>query len=442
MDPSTIKNLSRAEHVLFSLALFAAVLLAPAAQYILAFSLLIWSVVTKGWPLADFSVELKNKQAVLHPFWMSMALASVLSITVGVAAYFGNPWVVNSGQYFKEVFRLPGKTYLLPLVLIVVFKIARVRNYRIERDLFWLSALMVLTIAYMVLQRYAGVDWIHGFDARLPANRFNYGVYRANGWVSHPLTLGFNLMLITIVAYCSMRSLKGKPFHRFAALFFVSGLAGLVLSQSRWPLAVTALVIFIRESSKIWRHRLMAVVLMILSIGVVSLENGLRGRVVELFESGQTLEQKVERVLFWKVHAMMFRDNPVLGVGYPVREEASLDYYNRAGYTNNERKYNAHNIYLQLLADSGVFGLAALFVLLSGLWWSARRLNTDHGCTVQLLTVSALLGGLMQNNFRDTEFLFGYWMLIAWLLCNRPAIATSQGTQRDDGTKKIENYHS
>lgn len=441
-DASTIRNLSRTGNVLFSLALVAAVLLPPAAQYILAFSLLIWSLVTKGWPLARISTEFKDKQAVLYPFWMGLGIAAIITLVVGVAAYFGNPWVTRSGVYFKEVFRLAGKEYLLPLVLIVVFKIGHVRGYRIERDLPWLGLLMILTIIYMVVQRYTGIDWIHGFGAYLPSNRFNYGVYRANGWMSHPLSSGFNFMLLSITAFCTMRRLKGKPFHRFAVLFFVAGIAGLVLSQSRWPLAVTGVVIVLREASNIWRHRLMAGILGIVCMGVISLESGLRGRVVELFTSGQTLEEKVERVLFWRVHAEMFREHPVLGVGYPIRQDASLDYYSRAGYTNNERKYDAHNIYLQLLADSGVCGLAALFILLWSLWKSASRLGTDNGKTVQLLTVSALLGGLMQNNFRDTEFLFGYWMLIAWLLCKRPMLATSLGTERDNGTKKIKDHHA
>lgn len=441
-DASTIRNISRAENALFSVAMFAAVLLPPAAQYISAFSLLIGSLVTKSWPLAHVSTELRNRQAVLYPLWMGMGVAAIITLTVGIAAYGNNPWITHTGLYFKEVFRLAGKEYLLPFVLIVVFKTGCVRGYRIERDLPWLGLLMIALVIYMVVQRYTGIDWIHGFGASLPSNRFNYGVYRANGWMSHPLSSGFNFMLLSITSYCVMRSLKGKPFHRFAVLFFVCGIAGLILSQSRWPLAVTGLVIMIREASNIWRHRLMAGILVIVCAGVISLESGLRGRVVELFNSGQTLEAKVERVLFWRVHAAMFSEHPVLGVGYPVRQEASLDYYNRAGYTNNERKYDAHNIYLQLLADSGVFGLAALFILLWGLWKSADRLGTDNGKTVQLLTVSALLGGLMQNNFRDTEFLFGYWMLIAWLLCKRPVLTKSLGTERDDGTKTVKNHHT
>ncbi len=441
-DPSNIRNLSRAENVLFSLALFAAVLLPPAAQYITGFSLLIWSLVTKSWGLAHFRDECVNPRSILHPFWVAMGIAATMTLLVGVLAYFDNPWVAHSGLYFKETFRHTAKQFLLPLILIVAFKTGCVRNYRIERDLPWLGLLAIVTIAYMVLQRYTGVDWIHGFGAQLPANRFNYGVYRANGWMSHPLSSGFNFMLLAVASYCVMRRLRNKPFHRFAVLFFLTGIAGLILSQSRWPLGVVAVVIALKEAPNIWRHRFLALAVIVGCIGFVSLDQGLRGRVVELFAPGQALEEKVERLIFWRVHTDMFKDHPMIGVGYPVRVEASLDYYNRAGYTNIERKYDAHNIYLQLLADSGIVGLSAFAVFVIGLWISAGRLGTDAGKTVRFLIISALLGGLMQNNFRDSEFLFGYWMLVAWLLCKRPLVASSLGHTRDNnnGSEKIKDH--
>lgn len=272
-----------------------------------------------------------------------------------------------------------------------------------------------VTLGYLVLQRYTGVDWVGGLSKCIPESRFAYGVYRPNGWMGHPLSLGFNLMLVTVVAW--MRGFHATSRHdpekRFWRILFTVAAISLLLNQSRWPIAVALGLIAVTSLGKLKKSPKTVILIFCLGVAGVFGDPALRGRLSEVVTNPQQLLGKGERAGFWNVHAKMFRDHLLLGVGYHRRKSASLDYYNRAGYTNNEKKYAAHNIYLQILADSGLVGFLGFLSLMAGLALTAWRQLQGGKPALLTLLAAAMLGGLMQNNFRDSEFLYCFWMLVA-----------------------------
>lgn len=62
----------------------------------------------------------------------------------------------------------------------------------------------------------------------------------------------------------------------------------------------------------------------------------------------------------------MFSDRPLLGVGWGRYEERYLDYSWRIGLDRRGVPRRAHSLYLEVLAESGLVGLAALALLLWG----------------------------------------------------------------------------
>lgn len=406
-DGDTIGKLTRVENTLFTLSIFACLFLAPGAAAILLFGNFLWwaRLLWRRQRTGTFD------DPSTWPLLLGMGigfLVTALGALTGILLQ-GASWGV-----WNEALRMAAKLFLWGVVSLAAIGGAYRRGFTLARHGKWIVLLAAVTLGYLVVQRYTGVDWVGGFSKRLPANRFAYGVYRPNGWVGHPLTLGFNLMLITVVAWI-------RGFHPGAvggeqkfwrSLFGIAGVS-LVLNQSRWPIGVTLAIIALTGLVFFKKHWKMVVLILGLAGAALFLEPGIRGRVAELATNPQQFVEKGERFGFWKIHARMFADHPVLGVGYHRRKSAALDYYKRAGYTESEKKYAAHNIYLQILADSGIVGFLGFTILILGVLVTGwRRLQKGYPALLALLA-AAMLGGTMQNNFRDSEFLFCFWMLVA-----------------------------
>lgn len=76
----------------------------------------------------------------------------------------------------------------------------------------------------------------------------------------------------------------------------------------------------------------------------------------------------VERMAQWQTGATMFAQNPILGIGIGNYNAAYPQYYifpwvNSPGHT--------HNYYIQIAAETGIGGLLAYLILISGSFWQA-----------------------------------------------------------------------
>ena len=60
----------------------------------------------------------------------------------------------------------------------------------------------------------------------------------------------------------------------------------------------------------------------------------------------------------------MFKDNPVLGIGYGMYEENYLDYSVDIGLDSRLEERQAHSLYLEALAETGLLGAILLFTML------------------------------------------------------------------------------
>ncbi|MHA4801720.1 hypothetical protein, partial [Enterococcus faecium] len=84
--------------------------------------------------------------------------------------------------------------------------------------------------------------------------------------------------------------------------------------------------------------------------------------------------------------------------------DALSAYYTAAGY--HDTMYEAHNLFLQYLADTGLVGALGLLGWLVGLVTCRRRLTGLVGTRqgIGYLTVATFLCALMQNDLRDSAF--------------------------------------
>lgn len=412
---------------------FASIILPVAMQYFVASLLLIWFLFNKLYfkfkPTNHYLYEAdgnsyKKLVQVLGIFFAATFLTTITGSFLSI-------YHINTSKILSEAWHLSAKQTILPFALLCGFNLIK-RKYGAIPDFSRSIALYIaLYFIYCLFQRYTGIDWVKGFGAILPENRFAYGVYRLSGFMGHPLTLAYNLifsaLLFSFFCYNSyLEGHKSRAFWWASSVLLCVGI--LLLSGSRWPLIVLFLSGLLWSSRFIFRRWKIAILLGGIFMSILVVEGSLIGRFSEIYSSGRVKTEEIPRLVFWQIHTKMFVDHPMWGVGYSARTLGSVDYYNKNGYNNIERKYSAHNQYLQVLADSGLVG----FVVLFGFWsWMLIlfKLVTDSTIKKVLFTSVFIvaLSCLMKNVLRDSEFLFGLWICLAVCYMNLPFRGDAEG---------------
>ncbi len=430
------KPYSRLAHFLLQ-AILVAILLPTAAQSVLAFGFVAsvlglssWAVLRGTW-VRELSPELGEVWRLLFKglcvLW-AFHLLSMLCESFQVESL--HEWTTMFVMHLRLCLKQGVYGTAIILCMLVMAQRARTSSSPMLSPKALLLAISMLTL-YMIGQRYQGWDWVHGWHARLGEHRFAYGVYRASGFMGHPLSLAFNAMLLSVLA--ASQGLWSWKYERRQGIvwFLVSFLMlfQIFLTGSRFPLAITCALLMVLFSLWAFSHRqeqpirMRYVILGLLGVASLTfaLDPNLRGRSLELFNSQQNFEENFDRIIFWKVNLCLALDHLGVGSGLLRYPSVLLDYYQQAGYTNYERKYAAHNIFLQTAADMGLLGLTGLTVFLVILFSVGIQVwkRWCHAGVI-MLALATVTSGLMQNNLRDSEFLFALWagigLTLSWLV--------------------------
>jgi len=341
-------------------------------------------------------------------FFISMILAQFFSD-------FSKTW----SKAVSSFFHLFLKHFLLWFALAGGVVVLYVKGKKPSSLARWFILVLAIHLVYVMVQRYTGIDLVHGFSAKLPPNRFAYGIYRVSGFMSHPLTLAYNLGLVMLTAlYFVLSSVEyRKGWVAVLALAFLN----MLLTGSRWPLAAFILTCgivlgleMLRSSGwvkQIYRFKIWILLSLVIVVVGIWFEGSIVSRIYEVFDPNIPLTTRFPRLVFWQVHWQMFLDHPIFGVGLPGMEQAIETYYQ--AFPMVEEKYSAHNIFLQTMADFGVIGLGGFLVFLYYMYQSAKGVN---GLGVKLFLVATVAFGLFQNTLRDSEYLFAFWLLISFIL--------------------------
>jgi O-antigen ligase len=402
-------------HVLIALG-STAITLPIFGGYFVALQLLVWLVVAGPWrrgaPTGSVGDPVFDRAyaSVVRPIHGGVVLMLIAQLVAALVAWSASPYAKPLGKTLGELVHTSLKLGLLWFVLAAGLKAAWDRRWPPQRAIPWLTLWLAVLLVYCIAQRYTGIDWTHGFDAVLGPHRFAYGVYRVSGFMGHPLTFGYNLVLLVLavsaLAWCHGAGLG--PLDRRAC--WVAGalsIAILGISGSRFPLAALVCSWAVVERRRFLRHWRWILGAGVVVAAALWLEGSMLGRMTELFDPGIPIEQRFPRVVYWQVHWRMFLENPIAGVGRAGLSSAYEHYYE--GVTLFEKVYIAHNIYLQTLAETGVIGFLGLGALLAGLVVAARRCGPRSG--LAYLVAGVMISGLMQNNLRDSEFLYALWYL-------------------------------
>ncbi len=366
-------------------------------------------------PVKSFATT--HSEQIIGPAMFGMYFMFAAMVAAAVLGLWLSPYSAPIGKTFNVMLHQWVKVTLLGSVATIALLESVKRGAGTLYIAKTLAVWMLAYFIYCLVQRYTGIDFSKGLDARLGEHRLAYGVYRVSGAMGHPLTLTYNLMIMVFgsVALAINQWNEDKRSLEFKLWFFIclAALATLFISGSRFVLIVLVIIPFVcelRRIIKLWPYALGAIGLV---IAVLWLEGSIIGRFAEFFAQNQTIYERLPRLLFWKIHWNMFMDYPISGVSLSGLDKATEAYYHASGI--QEKMYTAHNMFLQLLADSGIIGLSGLIVFYVGYLKSAiKSVEVNSKQTGLLyLFVSTLLVSLQQNNLRDSEFLLAFWFFTA-----------------------------
>ncbi|MEW6045686.1 MAG: O-antigen ligase family protein [Bacillota bacterium] len=218
-----------------------------------------------------------------------------------------------------------------------------------------------------------------------------------------------------------------EPILAWAGVLLIATALLLTMSQGGWVAAVVAeLALLLLGSSRMRRQ----VAILILVAGILASSFALwaadsrvpaYGMLLSRLDPGSS--SKTERLLIWEGSWRMFRDHPWWGVGLGAFSAVYPDY--RPPQSREGNVSFAHNIILNLLAETGIFGLLGFTVIVAvwlGYGLRAVRRAKGEGRELPAALVASLAAMLTHQLFDGTLWSLhigvGFWLLggMLWML--------------------------
>jgi putative inorganic carbon (hco3(-)) transporter len=222
------------------------------------------------------------------------------------------------------------------------------------------------------------------------------------------LVLPFSLACMVLAKESSVRYLA-LAAHTLACatLYFTASRGGFIAYGG---MVLVAIWFFKPRVAALSRVLLTGVLSLVIVLALQPPSSGSRLQDVDEFTS-------MSRKALWGTAAILFLQHPVLGVGYGNYRSLYSDYL--PGIGPNE--LDAHNIYLQFLAETGIIGFAAFFLMLAAFARIATRLAKNIDPVYRMvgigvggaLTATLIHGGVDYLFNVSPQFGALFWLIMA-----------------------------
>jgi putative inorganic carbon (HCO3(-)) transporter len=253
------------------------------------------------------------------------------------------------------------------------------------------------------------------------------GVFRVSGPLD-PNVFGQVLVATSMLALYLALSTRDRASRGLALAMFTACLAATGLTGSRGALvAAAAAFCLLLLLAPIPRGLVAGAVALVVIAGLVFMPSGLQARIglsssssanPEVAKVSQGSEDAIRGRKSENLAALqMFRDHPILGVGpgnYPLHY---LEYSQKIGLDPRLANREPHNLYLGTLAETGIVGASAFFVVLwlslRGAWRGKRWLRGRDALLAEGIFV-ALTSFLVAGLFLHSTYPRYTWILIGF----------------------------
>lgn len=364
--------------------------------------------------------------AFFIPLWEAMIYVGMLLVLIG--------WIYKlARKKSKGVLRTPLD---LPIIIFVIIGFISTFNSLILKQS--LIAMPVVTAViflsyYLVFSNITDKKFLKKFVLAMILGgtiiayfgiyeRSMEGIKQSYATLINPNILaGYLILIIPIVSSLLFYAPKGSK-KALLAFSFITMVICLILTRSRagWLALVGAMIFLVI----IERRKRLAIGLTLVLIVVTSiLIPSVRIRLVTIFDLNSLVNE--ERIYGAKSALQMIKDYPLTGVGvnnfYHVYPQYQLP-------EAREHLIHAHNIFLQIGAEMGLFGLAVFLWLLIKVfkvgWKTLKKIKEgDYLRALVIGLLGSLVAFLVNQQFdyiwvKASLFIF-FWVLLAILLVIR-----------------------
>jgi O-antigen ligase len=387
------------------------------------------------WLLAAPFVIETDSGAVRKLFWVvhrGLPVAAVLLIGLGILSEarrgrslrVGWPEVLMGGYVVASLGSIaaasadPTATAFLfydrvfiPMCLYLVIRLVEPDGSDVKR-------LLPVAVFILLTQTALGViSWIA--PGALPSAWLGLAGARTTGSLVHPNVFGITLLFCGMLALHGALSVPRRPSARWGLIgLFVLSLVMVFLTFSRasWLAGIVVIggLLFVYPRAL---RRLIAVAVPILALVVAAgLISGTGEIARDRFLSESSEESALSRLPVAVASVRMFIEKPLTGWGYENFNVYDRQFQESVGGYFPEKDQSAHNVYLTILAEQGILGLA-LF-LGPAIWWlvrtpsALRNMPTEGFLSRRLLIILWLAIGthFAVNQFSNMRVVFGLGM--------------------------------
>ncbi len=350
--------------------------------------------------LVAFAVQWRVRRFTIRPLtagdWMLAALLVLLAasaitsgqleITEGVASKWGR--LVTS--------------FFMPATLFFIARQIQVTGQDWSR---LLSALVLFGVYLAVTAIMESAQmWSLVFPRYIADPNLGIHFGRARGPELNSVSLG---LYLTAAFWCAWTLLTqaARRWHQLALLSALPLMAyGVFLTYTRstWlGLAASAAIVALMEIPRRWRFPAVGAATLAGLLVIAASWSQLLGleREGSAAESNHSVDQ---RTSFAYVSWQMFRDHPVLGVGFGRFYDRKLPYLSDRSQDfelESLRPLHHHNTLLSFLTETGIVGLAAFVGVLAiwtrSAWWLATNANSPRFVRAQGVLMTALLANYL-----------------------------------------------
>ncbi len=233
-------------------------------------------------------------------------------------------------------------------------------------------------------------------------------------WENPNLFAGYLDMLLGFFFALFFTCKEEEKWRWFSAGGFILAMLSLALTYARGAILSIAVVLFLYI---IWKKKKLVFPFIILCGAVLFLDKTLLARMLSVFSTGDSSTSL--RLGLWDSTLSMIMDHPFLGIGWGAyfKVYPSYDYYMQGHFI---KIVHAHNMYLNIAAETGIIGaLAFSGLLFCSIYYAVKNysyLNDEISKGIVLGTALAL-GAIAINGLTDYVLFNSDLSLFFWFIC-------------------------
>lgn len=322
----------------------------------------------------------KTYKDIIHAFlvfWICL-LPSIL-----FSGNFGDSFKYFSDMYFYRF-----------LPFFIALGIINVKQIKINNDIVIFSAFISSVIAI-----YQGIF---------------LDVQRVVGLSNNPMVFAGLLCIvipITLINFFNTDFNRARRLIYFFGFLFFSFALLLNATRGAWiAMAVAVAIILIFAKNTVARIiSLLAIIFLCMNFFINN--SYFENRILSI----TSMQANSERILIWESSKNMFFDHPITGVGLGNYTEQYQNIY-ISQQAKEPYLRNAHNIYLQFLAENGIIGFMGFSYLFYKIIIASirnfRKTQNLYALTGLVITFGFLLHGLTECVFSNTNVVKLYWFVL------------------------------